>query len=913
MRCNPFRWLLGLLPVLLLAGVAVLSERDRIEKDLTARAQQALESAGFAWASTSFEGRDALLSGLAFDETEPAGASKLLTDTYGVRIVRSDAKLIDKAERYDWVASRRDGRIRLGGLVPNEKTRREIIGIARATFPSHEIIDRLTLARGAPALDTWLGGVGFGLKQLALLKSGSVHLEMTELTIAGEANDAGAYRAVKTALATGLPPGISLKADRVEAPVVAPYVWTARLAADQLELRGSVPGEKVREDLLTAARRAMPRARPVDAMLPARGEPDGWETVVRGLLRELGRLEEGSAEVRDHAVTVIGVALKEATADDVREKLKEAVPSGYRLVDRITFREPTIKAVSPYVTTLTVGKDAVVLTGYVPNAAARSALASLVQTRFAGRRVVDQLELGTGQIPAWQRCLDVGLTALSRLGNGVLALSDRRLALSADTEDESLARVLPAELRAAANRDCDPTTSINLKVKPEPMLRWSATAGETGDVVLEGEVPGAEVRNEIVALATRLYAPRNVIDRMILVGDPSERWQRTALFAITQLARLRLGRATIVGQEMTLEGQARDVVAHEAIRDAIGRALPDGYQGREALVVRSDAMIAAEQAGLRKAEEEARQRAEAEAEAKRRADEAARQRAEEDARRAEEDARRRISEGIRQHAEAEAKRRAAADEELSRRNAGVRPNGEAQRRAQEEERRRAAEAQQRRIDQLGNAGSEEERRQRLAEEARRLAEVEAKRRAAEEEERTRQSLAARQRSEAEAQQRADAEANEQRRRVEEAARQAREAEARRLAQEEQQRKQVVVDACTTALESVTTQGEIRFDWASARLDRRSYPTLRKLAEAARTCPGVTIDIEGHTDAEGTDERNQPLSERRAEAVVDFLIDAGVPAERMKAVGYGSTRPIAPNDTAAGRARNRRIAFTVKAN
>jgi len=73
-----------------------------------------------------------------------------------------------------------------------------------------------------------------------------------------------------------------------------------------------------------------------------------------------------------------------------------------------------------------------------------------------------------------------------------------------------------------------------------------------------------------------------------------------------------------------------------------------------------------------------------------------------------------------------------------------------------------------------------------------------------------------------------------------------------------------------------------------------------------------IEIEGHTDAEGADERNQPLSERRAQSVVDFLIKAGVPTERMKAVGYGSSRPVAPNDTSANRARNRRIEFTVKA-
>ncbi len=851
MRCNPFRWLLGLLPIFLIAGVAVFSERDRIEKDLTARSQQALEQAGLGWASTVFEGRDGLVTGVASDENEPVGANRLVAETYGVRIVRSDTKLIDKAERYDWGAIRRDGRIRLTGLVPNEKTRREIIGIARATFPSYEIADRMTLARGAPALDTWLGGVGFGLKQLALLKSGSVRLEMTELSVMGEANDAAAFRSVKTALATGLPPGVSLKADRVEAPVVSPYVWTVRHAGDLLELRGSVPSEKVREDLLTVARRAMPRTKPVDTMAPARGEPEGWEAVARGLLRELGRLEEGSVEVRDQVATISGVALKEATAEDMRDKLRELVPPTYRLVDRITFREPTIRTVGPYVTGVSLDGSSVAITGYVPSEAARTALLALVQTRFPGRRVTDQLELGSGPIPGWQRCLDVGLTALSRLGNGQFSLTDRRLVITGETQDEALSRTLPADVRAAANRDCDPDPRVTLKVKPEPKLRWTATAGDAGDVVLEGEVPGAAVRDEIMTLATRLFPKRNVVDRMVIVGEPSERWQRTALFAITQLARLRLGRATIIDQAMTLEGQARDVVAQEAIRDAVRRALPDGYEGKETVEVRSDAMIAAEQASLRKAEDEARQRS-----------------------------------------DAEAKRR-TADETRQREDA---------------ERSRAAQEQQRQADDLrkaqAQAQAEAERQRRQVDEARRIAaEAEAKRRSAEEE-KARVALAARQRAEEEARKRAEAE---------EGARLAREAEAKKRADEDAQRKQVVVDACTSALEAVTKQGEIRFDWASARLDRRSFPTLRKLADAAKACPGVTIDIEGHTDAEGIDERNQPLSERRAQAVVAFLTDQGVPAARMKAVGYGSTRPIAPNDTAANRARNRRIAFTVKAN
>jgi outer membrane protein OmpA-like peptidoglycan-associated protein len=216
------------------------------------------------------------------------------------------------------------------------------------------------------------------------------------------------------------------------------------------------------------------------------------------------------------------------------------------------------------------------------------------------------------------------------------------------------------------------------------------------------------------------------------------------------------------------------------------------------------------------------------------------------------------------------------------------------------------------------AKAEEDAKAVAAAEVRRHAEEEARRRADDETRRTREANAARLRAEDDAKRRSEEEARKRaeeelsRKRVENAARQAREAETRR-AEQERARKQVQASACETALKTVSREGVIQFDWASSTLDRRSYPTIEKLAQAALACPDVIIDIEGHTDAEGIDERNQPLSERRAQAVVDRLVAAGVPAARMKAVGYGAARPVAPNDTAANRARNRRIEFTVKAN
>ena len=118
--------------------------------------------------------------------------------------------------------------------------------------------------------------------------------------------------------------------------------------------------------------------------------------------------------------------------------------------------------------------------------------------------------------------------------------------------------------------------------------------------------------------------------------------------------------------------------------------------------------------------------------------------------------------------------------------------------------------------------------------------------------------------------------------------------------------------CQTSLITATETGSIVFATGSADLDRRSNQTLDALADIIRGCPSFIIEVEGHTDSVGDPAANQRLSERRAIAVRDYLVRAGVPTSGLTAAGYGETRPLAPNDTAVNMARNRRIDFSVTA-
>ena len=111
------------------------------------------------------------------------------------------------------------------------------------------------------------------------------------------------------------------------------------------------------------------------------------------------------------------------------------------------------------------------------------------------------------------------------------------------------------------------------------------------------------------------------------------------------------------------------------------------------------------------------------------------------------------------------------------------------------------------------------------------------------------------------------------------------------------------------LGDTVTLKNIFFHTASAELYETSLAELDRLAEALQRHPGLRLEVGGHTDAVGSDADNLLLSERRAKAVYDYLVERGIPAERLTYKGYGESRPVATNDTPEGRAANRRTTLT----
>jgi OmpA-OmpF porin, OOP family len=115
------------------------------------------------------------------------------------------------------------------------------------------------------------------------------------------------------------------------------------------------------------------------------------------------------------------------------------------------------------------------------------------------------------------------------------------------------------------------------------------------------------------------------------------------------------------------------------------------------------------------------------------------------------------------------------------------------------------------------------------------------------------------------------------------------------------------------MEMVRVELDVKFDFDKDRVKEESYSDIKNLADFMNQYPQTRTTVEGHTDSVGTDAYNQKLSERRANAVRQVLVNQyGVSGERVNAVGYGESRPVADNASDAGRAINRRVEAEVEA-
>ena len=428
MACRPLRWLWGLIPLALIGLMVNYFVRPVIEADLKKQGELALKEAGLPWAAMSFEGRDGVLSGIAYDDGARAKAIEIVQAAYGVRIVDDRASLVDQVDNYYWMATRKEGRVRLKGFVPNDEMRKTLIGMASASFPNLEIDDRMKIARGAPSVDAWLSGVSFAFKQLGHLHSGRARLDGTEFTISGEARDVGAFNQIDTALRSDVPRGIHLKLRDIVSPKVSPFTWSATVQKKKLVLGGYAPSVEAKNKVVALAKTKFPDLQVVDQLVVARGAPGGWFEGSGVALAALSQLGNGQATMTDASLNVSGATKNDSLPSGIQDLLSAGLPKGFdnRVDIAVLAREPVKldwRAV--------LSKSSLMFEGDVPDRATKNLMVERAGKNFPGRRIINRMNIKSVPLPdGWSVTALRALDVMTRMSEGEATLNDTRLRLS---------------------------------------------------------------------------------------------------------------------------------------------------------------------------------------------------------------------------------------------------------------------------------------------------------------------------------------------------------------------------------------------------------------------------------------------------------------------------------------------------
>lgn len=712
------------------------------------------------------------------------------------------------------------------------------------------------------------------------------------------------------------------------------YLWSATASNETIRLSGTVPDAETQERLAQVISAKFPSAKIDDGLKISQGlsNKKQWLTGVYFGIAQLARLKTGTLSFDNTSMSIGGEAKSFADYKSVRQTLREQVPKNV-VVAKADITPPIV---SPYTWSVKRSARQVVLAGHVPGEGPREQLFEQAKKRFPELAIVDRMETAAGAASGWASAAILTLIELSALEEGEVKISDHTVSLTGKAADEETADRVKAQLQDGLPKNYTTKIDINFPETGPPIINPFVTSVDvgSGSIRLYGYVASEAARKALLTEVAARFPGLKVSDDLQLGSGKPEGWNACLLAGLSGLERLGAGTIQLKGEDLIVAGTTKDErIAEElpgAVRAAANRAClsetnitlnvpPEpqltwrvSFDGDNTLLLDGEVPDKATKQALRDGADIAfagksivdqmrvvdsyakNWRVTAEIAlnllARLRKGEA-------------------ILDGqdllVRGEAKDTSVAGAVRDQLKHKLGTGYTGRDELEIKSDamiwaelEAKRKKAAAeaaAEKARLDVLKEA------------EARRLAETEARLEA----ERAARILAEREAEEA------------KRRAEDEATRLAREAARRKAEQEEdarrqqaalaakQKQRQAEADRCQDLLRSAAGEGTIRFKFASDKLDAKSHPTLNRLATIVSECPKFQVEISGHTDNNGTQKRNQALSERRAKSVIDYLVSAGVERDQVFAVGYGESRPIAPNTTEANRAKNRRIEFEVK--
>lgn len=630
-------------------------------------------------------------------------------------------------------------------------------------------------------------------------------------------------------------------------PRVSPYRFEVTRSGEGLTLGGHVPSSALRRALLASATSVAGSGRVVDRLALASGEPEGFAAAAAILVAEAGRLTSARASMEGRVLALEGTAPDAGIYRAVLGAWRSGLPPGYSAGSLSV----TAPVVSPYTLSLTVNGAALRLDGHLPDEAARASLVAAVRAARPDLAVDDQARLGLGAPARFAEAATFAASQLARLEDGRVALSDTAMTLAG----KGRAGIDSAAIAAAAGGlPAGYTLSAENVVAGLPLARpftLTLTRRASG-MTVEGFVLSEEERGAVLS-AVRVAVPETPVEAGIRIAAGRSEgldWVALSRFAAMQLARLAAGTIRIEDGSLAVEAEAADRAGYVAVNRALRGPLPGG--GRLASISIAAPRVSPFEWFVEKAEGGVVLQGYV------------------------------PSDAVRAALVAEAKAAFAPLAVSDRQEiAAGAPDGftdvagMAITLAARMDRGRAI-LRDRSIavtGLVGSAGAVEEMRAAAAAKVRQGWTQEVSVRAP-----------------------------------------APPASVPVAAPPPAPAAPPPLDeaiACQAKIAEVIGQGAITFQLSRDELRPESLALIRRIAAVLQQCPRIAFTVEGHTDADGPAAQNMDLSHRRAQAVITQLMFQGVSASRLQAAGFGATRPVAPNDSVANKARNRRITFVAR--
>jgi OmpA-OmpF porin, OOP family len=328
------KWWPGLIPLCIFWVIAAWTNTVPLESDLAARSGAALKDTVLDKTRIAVDGRDVTLAADAFSEDGRRGAVAQVEGVPGVRLVNDETRLVPEAKPFVWSAERDVVRVTLGGSAPLPATKGRMLEAARTSLGGVEVVDQMSLARGAPP--RFDNAAQLLIDQIGKLKDGKITISDSNVTLSGMARDLGGREAIAAAL-RNLPEGFKVATNDIKAP---PYVFQAYKdpVAVTLTLSGYVPDNTVHAALVAAAGRKFFNEKVVDNLKASVGAPSGFAAAVVPALGALSRLSTGTLVVSDREVKLSGDALYDAAAAQVRAGPGKDFPQGFQYKAEISVK-----------------------------------------------------------------------------------------------------------------------------------------------------------------------------------------------------------------------------------------------------------------------------------------------------------------------------------------------------------------------------------------------------------------------------------------------------------------------------------------------------------------------------------------------------------------------------------------------